>query len=64
MKLVGEAMKDEPYKDNLTLIGISQWGKVALRNKLIVIIFVTLSDTYYYFAFLNFPFFSFRKRKK
>jgi hypothetical protein len=36
MKLVGEAMKEESYKDNLTLIGIAKWGKVALRNKLIV----------------------------
>jgi hypothetical protein len=36
MKLVGEAMKEQSYKENLTLIGIAKWGKVALRNKLIV----------------------------
>jgi transient receptor potential cation channel subfamily M member 2 len=39
MRLVGEAVADEFHKYNqkLTVLGIATWGKIALREQMIVI---------------------------
>ena len=36
-KLVSEIVSDEPKNDNLILIGMAQWGKTSMREKLVVI---------------------------
>ena len=36
MRLVGEAVADEFHKCKLTVLGIATWGKIALRDKMIV----------------------------
>lgn len=35
-KLVSEIVSDEPKNDNLILIGMAQWGKTSLKEKLVV----------------------------
>jgi hypothetical protein len=35
-KLVSEIVSDEPKNDKLILIGMAQWGKTSMREKLIV----------------------------
>ena len=34
-KLVGEAVADETHKESLTVIGIANWGCLALRDRMI-----------------------------
>jgi transient receptor potential cation channel subfamily M protein 7 len=36
MRLVGEAVADEFHKSKLTVLGIATWGKIALRDKMIL----------------------------
>lgn len=36
MRLVGEAVADEFHTCNLTVLGIATWGKIALREQMIV----------------------------
>jgi predicted Rossmann-fold nucleotide-binding protein len=38
MRLVGEAVAEEFQDNKLTVLGIATWGKIALRDKMIVII--------------------------
>lgn len=36
MRLVGEAVADDFHNTNLTVLGIATWGKIAMRDKMIV----------------------------
>ena len=36
MRLVGEAVADDFHNTNLTVLGIATWGKIAMRDRMIV----------------------------
>ena len=58
-KLVSEIIYDQAKNENLILLGIAQWGKTALKEKLIVNVF----GIFLTFFFFNYFLFFFVKRK-